>query len=763
MNAETFEKNARACGLKLGGPTAKTFLDDAMNAYKHAEREARMTGAEKTDRELMEAALESAKAKQKIRARVQSEDSAKAEKNAGEEVPVGDLVGDGKIRPGKVRVESAESFAKAIEAIGREYIVKLFPLKRKAFGMAPGEVDELEFVSGLFAGKNDSPLLAAWGELSELLRKEMNRAYGAEVVAKRDDWLIPQIHREGYLRELTLAGWVKRLNELGVRGADGQKIEEKHLEKSFEEIVSSGEHRGDGDIFRHRFLKFPNAEAWLKYHAEQGLDAFNVMQNHLTAQSHKIGLVQKFGSRPSRAVHNLLAGKPMHQQGEALRMLAHATGEINTFDPKWLTPATDNIDKAWRAVMSSAQGGRQLVRAVSMKASAIMVPGDIPQIMVRAGFFDLPGAKIWRALGEVTPFLNREENNRTMSRLGIVLTAQKHNLQNTTRMGGEVEARWINNLTQAMMTGSLFNRMVDWAESVNGNFQLASWSELLEKKAWGELSENARMNLAAQHSITESDWKSMQEEFLKGGGMELEWGGVKTRWIDHKQFSRANQGKFLAMLNREKDLASGNTDWHYGSALRAISGARRGTLLRESQEFSFMLMAHPFTTTFRNLIPAVSQAWAGPGGPRKAVMKYIMFSALGGYGIMQMRYYMKEGEFRPEPQNGSDLVSQTLGALAYGNTYGLMSDFFLAPYEWGAGGVPAIADSPFWGHFETARRLALRGGAELLDEAFYGGEDAIREREDAWWAGLGQLSGLWQVDMLFRRAAAESVLELREL
>ena len=763
MDAETFEKNARACGLKLGGPTAKTFLDDAVNAYHHAAREARMAGAEKSENELMDAALESAKAKQIIRARVQSSDTAKAENNAAADAPVGDLVGFGKLRPGKVLEQSAEAIAEAVYAIGWEYINKLRPLKRKAFGLAPGEADEAEFVSGLFAGKNDSPMLAAWGELSEYLRGRMNEAYGAEVVPKRDDWLIPQIHRENYLRELTAQGWVNRLNALGITDPEGNKLKLEQLQGSFDEIVSAGEHRGDGDIFRHRFLKFPNADAWLKYHAEQGLGAYDVMQNHLTAQAYKIGLLDKFGSRPSRAVHNLLQGKPINQQNIALGNLAQMTGEINTFDPKWLTPATDNVDKAWRWTMSGAQGARQLVRAVSMKASAIMVPGDIPQIFVRAGFFDLPGAKVWRAMGEVVPWLDREANNAMMSRLGVVLTAQKHNLQNTTRMGGEVEARWINNLTQAMMTGSLFNRMVDWAESVSGNFQLASWSELLEKKAWGELSENARMNLAGQHSITEADWKGMREEFLKGGGMELEWGGVKTRWIDHKQFTRANQEKFLAMLNREKNLASGNSDVSFRSALSAISGARRGTLLRESQEFSFMLMTHPFVTTFRNLIPAVSQAWAGPGGPRKAVVKYMMFSALLGYGIMQMRYYMNEGEFRPEPQNGSDLVSQTLGALAYGNTYGLMSDFFLAPYEWGAGGVPAIADSPFWGHFETARRLALRGGAELLDEAFYGGEDAIREREDAWWAGLGQLSGLWQVDMLFRRAAAESVLELREL
>lgn len=212
---------------------------------------------------------------------------------------------------------------------------------REVFGKSTGDQEAAQYA-------------AAWGKMSEYVRKRLNAA-GARI-GKLDDWGMPQYHDPGKVSKVSRDEWISFINnkldwirmsdDTGLPAADLQKLLRDQI---YDNIITdgaskidlgriSGKSQGTGLLTRlrqHRFMHFKDGDAWLEYQDMFGTDDYmTAMDNWMQQQSTNISLMETLGPNPEigyQHLRNLLMTSDQSQHLAKLEdIYKNVSGNIGT-------------------------------------------------------------------------------------------------------------------------------------------------------------------------------------------------------------------------------------------------------------------------------------------------------------------------------------------------------------------------------------------------------------------------------------------------
>jgi len=226
------------------------------------------------------------------------------------------------------KFSSVEARGKAIEGLAfsqMDQILKTF--KRNLIGGTPKKAQLEDIINegfGESTGNQSAREMAeAWKRVNQQLVKRFNQAGGD--IALLDNWGFPQIHRANKFRKVTKDVWKQRVMgdsvvqdgmldienmidaETGLPFSPGRLDEA--LDKMYDNVVGEGYNIPTGKTLKgrsmanrrqdHRFLKFKNPDAWMKYQEMFGEEnIFDTMMGHIKTMSRDIAMMEVLGPNP---------------------------------------------------------------------------------------------------------------------------------------------------------------------------------------------------------------------------------------------------------------------------------------------------------------------------------------------------------------------------------------------------------------------------------------------------------------------------------
>lgn len=184
---------------------------------------------------------------------------------------------------------------------------------REAFGQKTGDSVAAEVAT-------------AWRKMTDASIDLVNRAGGS--ARKLADWAMPQGQSAVKLLKEGFEAWrdvhMKALDWGKMAWPDGSPIPAADREKVLREVyktlstggankIEPGAFNGRGAAVgnmmdQHRFLRYKDGDAWLEVHKRfSDGNVFDVMASHVSDMSHKIALLQTFGSNPSHMADTIRA------------------------------------------------------------------------------------------------------------------------------------------------------------------------------------------------------------------------------------------------------------------------------------------------------------------------------------------------------------------------------------------------------------------------------------------------------------------------
>jgi hypothetical protein len=178
---------------------------------------------------------------------------------------------------------------------------------REAFGEATGDASAAE-------------LAKAWAATAEKLRKRFNAAGGH--ISQRADWGLPQAHLSLKVRQVPFDQWRAFILPLldparMVDGYTGKPFRPAQLEEALRGAYDAIRTDGADDMTpgamsatklgnrrgEHRFFVFKDADSWLAYQAQFGLESpWDAMMGHIDAMARDIAQMEILGPSPNHTV-----------------------------------------------------------------------------------------------------------------------------------------------------------------------------------------------------------------------------------------------------------------------------------------------------------------------------------------------------------------------------------------------------------------------------------------------------------------------------
>jgi hypothetical protein len=270
-----------------------------------------------------------------------------------------------------------------------------------AFGTQKGKAHLSNTVREIF-GEATGDMVAkeiaiAWRKTADAGVDLFNLAGGS--LAKLKDWRLPQAQNSAKLIKAGFEDWrdfhMRSLDWSKMAWPDGSPIpaadRAKVLRAVFDTLQTGGANKIDPTAFNgrgaavgnkleeHRFLHYKDGSAWLEMHQRYGDGTvFDVMSKHVEDMSHRIALVQTFGSNPSHMADVIkavalkkaagLGGKAKSQVEAALK---------NKFDPMFEIITRTNPMDPESITGNLVTGAANLLTAAQLGAASLLaIPGD---------------------------------------------------------------------------------------------------------------------------------------------------------------------------------------------------------------------------------------------------------------------------------------------------------------------------------------------------------------------------------------------------
>lgn len=683
--------------------------------------------------------------------------------------------------PGKGRAKPYEAGAATLDSTGlnappgvyqiqREYAKRAHSMlasfmgdqRKNILGNSSDEVQLYNVVREIF-GNDTGDMVAknhakAWGETSEWLRTEFNRAGGD--VPKLEGWGLPQMHDWQHIRNLNMRSW----RDMTYNLLDVERMAKQHsmtpeeifnsLEGVFENIKSNGTKNIDFDAMGfkkstansrldHRYLIFKDADSWMTYQERMGNgDAYSIMMGHIDTMSRDIALMKKLGPNPRNGLEvvkqtvekfkNDLGDR--NNYDEPLEDLFNVlTGEANQpVNAKWA-----KIGANTRQALTGAQLGSAVVSAVT----------DPFFMSMTASFNGMDASKVMaRVLKSVNP-----SNHEEMLRLGLNAESWADAAADLARYHDETLA---SPFFQKLSTGVLR------ASGLNYWTDLWRWS--FEREMLSFITENAKHSFdkidpkfkraLERYKITPEEWEIIRAtpQYDAGGGaMYLRTQDIARRTDLSRQQADDLSLKLAGFIDNETNFAI-PTGSLRGKRMFGALG-KPGTFWGEVMRSGMMYKNFPLTVIMTHLRRSFDEMAQGRAG---YVTTFLVGTTIMG-GLATQLKGLKDGK---EPE---DMTSAKFWTRAFlqGGGLGIYGDFIIQDHNRYGGGPQETIAGPGIGALHDSWRI----GQYLLFEAGKDGKYEDGEQGRNMMKALERASNfvpgrsLWYLSAPYKRAFQDNL------
>lgn len=571
-----------------------------------------------------------------------------------------------------------------IHSVNAFYQRKIQPIMEelmpKIFGTVSNKEAGRNIVRAIW-GDAPSPeykkLADTWKSVVEELRGRFNKAGGD--INKLGDWNLPQVHDPFLVAKGGYEKWVVKIKEtadlekMGVTGKDSDRI----LREVYDDIASDGVNKaenagiyGESKVANRyqerRFIKFKDAEGWIKYNEEySNAGAYNAMTDYMTMLSNDIALMENLGPNPGRAFDSLAnavdAAQGRNAGDSARKAFANISGRTNPNN---------------RRVSDITSSIRNYTVATKLPMAVVSAPADVITNSMAANYNGFSGMDVvldtMKILSQATDSLGAAKNRKLAGELMMQLDFMvdvAHSAQRYSDVVGQgfsaklagfvLKAGGLNHWTVANKMGFHFNFMKALAKPdvLNSPQMKASF---------------------ARYGIDENDISEIRKsKSMKRGG---------SNFLDPDELSPATAQKVSAMIIAETKLAVPEAD--AGAKGLLNQGSRKGEAGGEALRFITMFKTFPTSIIMGNWARVLHGNGLNAGGRVGNAMNLLIGTTIMGAMSLQLKQIIKDEEQLPWDSNKfwRDASIQGGGFSILGDLfskemrdYGSMADFIGGP------------------------------------------------------------------------------------
>ena len=613
----------------------------------------------------------------------------------------------------------------------------LFEFRRTITGGQRNKATQLDLVKEAFGEDSGNisarELAGAWAQTHELARQRANAA--GMRINKRQDYGLPQIHDQRLIREVSKDEWIsfteKQLDMAGmIDGKTGLPFNEQTLRMALSEVYDSIKTDSLNDLIPgtsprgralhnrrtdSRFLKFKNAEAWVKYQERFGNpDVFETMVDHLRSMAHDITKLEVLGPNPDATVSALRA--------YAKKKVSETTGNDAPDALKADLVKFDTMYKLWdkgetvantRAALVMG-GTRNVISSALLGGAPVTALSDFNTQRIAAQFIGMPTTPL---MARVFREMKQDPNAaKFAARMGLVA-------DNYIDVGSQ-NARFFGDAMQPGVT----RRIADTVHRASGltgftragrqAFGLEFQGYLADEvgKTFDQLHPGMQQIMKAD-GIGPADWNAMRATKLldENGGTFLRLLDVADRGDLPKMYREELAMKAMSMMERQIDQAVPTSTIRARSTM--IGPSDKGTFIGEVVRGTAMFKSFPVTLMHQNL--GRMMAIQDPKKRYAAVAGFLISSTILGGMILNTKQILYGRDPRP-----MDSPEFWVAALLQGGGLGIAGDFLFSNINRFGGGFATTLAGPAAGMGTDAINLTAGNLLQLAS-----GDDTNFARE----------------------------------
>tara|TARA_Y100001937_G_scaffold59297_1_gene81413 strand:- start:1116 stop:3581 length:2466 start_codon:yes stop_codon:yes gene_type:complete len=610
------------------------------------------------------------------------------------------------------RFSSVESRTAAVRGLALKKMDDvLASFKRNIFGSTQNKAQQKNMVRELF-GENTGDTAAremaqAFYGANEMLRKRFNAAGGA--IQKLVNYGLPQIHRAEAIRKVSVDEWTDfTMRELDIEGMideqTGLPFNEVRLREVVKEIYATITQNGlnkvqPGGVLQgramanrrqdHRFLKFKNADAWLRYQERFGnVDAFDTMISHISSMSRDIAMMEVLGPNPLTTINAIKTAldKRVMETGKGQTRANIAKYEIDTLYRAHMGTLNAPISGFFA---NSMAGVRNILTSAQLGATFFTAITDLNSQSLARKFNGLPQVKtLNQMIGFINP-LKAKERGKLATRLGLIADHWTTIASAQMRYVGEISGpEFTRRISDLIMRGSLLSPWTQAGRWAFGQQFLGTIADNVDK-SFAQLDKGVR-GAFERYGFSAGDWEIIRQTEL------LDYEGatffdvqklIERTDIDAGEAERLGT-RILEMINSETEFAVPTGSMRSRNAL--LAGTKPGTLGGEILRSFAMYKNFAVTIVNTHLFRGVAELKNNKKGGYLAQF-IITGTVLAAFG-MQMKEIAKGRD--PRPMDDPKFWGQAL--LASGGL-GLYGDFLFSNINRNERGIASTVAGPVVG------------------------------------------------------------------
>jgi len=620
------------------------------------------------------------------------------------------------------KFSSVESRAEAIRGIAFKKMDEILAsFKRNIFGSTQQKAKQKNMVRELFGETTGDTaareMAQAFYGANEMLRKRFNSAGGA--IQKLVNYGLPQIHRAEEIRKVSVDEWTDfTMRELDIEGMideqTGLAFNAVRLREVVKEIYATITQNGlnkvqSGGVLQgramanrrqdHRFLKFKNADAWMRYQERFGNpDAFDTMISHISSMSRDIAMMEVLGPNPLTTINAIKTAldKRVMETGKGQTRAAIAKYEIDTLYRAHMGTLNAPISGFFANTMA---GTRNLLTAAQLGATFFTAITDLNSQSLARKFNGLPQVN---TLNQVIKFMNpmkAKDRGKLATRLGLIADHWTTVASAQMRYVGEISGPEITRrISDLVMRGSLLSPWTQAGRWAFGQQFLGTIADSVNK-SFDQLDEGVR-GAFKRYGFSPADWEIIRQTEL------LEYEGatffdvqklIERSDIDAGEAERLGT-RMLEMINTETEFAVPTGSLRSRNAL--LAGTKPGTfggeILRSFAMYKNFGVTIMNTHLFRGVAELKNNKKAG-----YLAQFIIAGTVLAAFG-MQMKELAKGRD--PRPMDDPKFWGHAL--LASGG-FGLYGDFLFSDVNRFGQGLGIAIAGPAVGFADDVRKLTI--------------------------------------------------------
>jgi len=646
-------------------------------------------------------------------------------------------------------------------------------LVREAFGESTGNASARE-------------LAKAWETTLELLRKRFNRAGGA--IAKNKNYGLPQNHNQISIREAGYDAWRKDIldEDGGLLDLEDMIDEQTGLPFSkekfelilpqiFESITTDGINklipgaRGYGKSLGnrrqdHRFLKFKNGTAWLKYQKKYGdANSFDTMISHVTNMSRDIAMMEILGPNPAATLQFLK--QTLLKNAKTDKAVKQAQAADTQIDNLYMFITGKNNSPVNGFWASTFAGTRQLLVSAQLGSASLGAITDVNYQRIARAHAGLPQTGILSGyLKQLAP-LGQKEKGEVAIRLGLIAEGWTSLAAGQMRYVGDISGPEVTRrISDFVMRASLLSPMTSAGRWAFG-MEFLGFMAQSRSLRFDELEPNFKRTLE-HYKLGESAWNQIRSTELYNfeGATFLRPADIRSRTDLTTSQSEFLTTRVLEMVNTETNYAVPSTDMRGQMMLQG--NTRPGTVSGELARSFGMYKGFGVTLINTHLLRGMSKE--GNLGKGTYFADLLISSTVMGALALQLKEMSKGRD--PRPMDKDDAKGKFwMAAFLQGGGLGIYGDFLFSDRNRYGGGLKETVAGPVVGFVDDALNLTVGNAIQLAmgEDTKFGSElskfaQNYTPGSAIWYARLGIERNVWDRLQMMTDPEAKKKMRKRE-